>query len=162
MTTIDRTESEFTLNWTLDALPADVFRAWTDPAHLGWYFNDQQPTPTEPIELDLRVGGAWRQYMVIDESTAYFTGGVYLEIVPDERLVFAWGATDGWPKLDPERLGNSPVVTVTLDRVGERTELTLHVALPADLPDDGLRQWWSMIRDGWRDTVDRLPAQLAR
>ena len=33
------------------------------------------------------------QHMVIDESNAYFTGGVYLEIVPDERLVFSWGAT---------------------------------------------------------------------
>jgi len=162
MTTTDRTESEFTLNWTLDAPPADVFRAWTDPAHLGWYFNDAQPIPTEPIELDLRVGGAWRQYMVIDEDTAYFTGGVYLEIVPNERLVFAWGATDGWPQLDPDRLADSPVVTLTLDRVGERTELTLHVELPPNAPDDGLQQWWSMIRDGWRDTVDRLPAQLAR
>ena len=162
MTTTDRTGSEFTLSWTLDAPPADVFRAWTDPAHLGWYYNDQQPTPTEPIELDLRVGGTWRQYMVIDDSTAYFTGGVYLEIVPDERIVFAWGATDGWPKLDLDRLGDSPVVTVTLDRVGARTGLTLHVELPPDLADDGLRQWWSMIRDGWRDTVDRLAAQFER
>ena len=99
--------------------------------------------------------------MVIDEDTAYFTGGVYLEIVPNERLVFAWGATDGWPKLDPDRLGDSPVVTVAIERVGERTELTVHVELPAGVPDDGLRQWWSMIRDGWRDTVDRLAAQYA-
>ena len=161
MTTTDRTGSDFTLTWTLDAPAADVFRAWTDPEHLGWYYNDAYPVPSEPIELDLRVGGSWRQYMVIDDDTAYFTGGVYLEIVPNERLVFAWGATDGWPKLDPDRLGDSPVVTVALERVGERTELTVHVELPAGVPDDGLRQWWSMIRDGWRDTVDRLAAQLA-
>ena len=66
------------------------------------------PVPSEPIELDLSVGGAWRQFMLIDEDTAYFTGGVYLEIVPDEKLVFAWGATDGWPKLDPDNLDRSP------------------------------------------------------
>ena len=54
--------------------------------------------------------------MVIDRSTVYFTGGVYREIVPDEKLVFAWGATDGWPKLDPDRLDDSPQVTVTLPR----------------------------------------------
>lgn len=162
MTTTDHTAGEFTLSWTLDASPADVFRAWTDPDHLGWYYNDAQPIPSEPIELDLRVGGVWRQYMVIDEETAYFTGGVYLEIVPDERLVFAWGATDGWPKLDPDLLGDSPLVTVTLERVGERTELTVHVELPRNAADDGLRQWWSMIRGGWLDTVDRLAAQLER
>ena len=42
--------------------------------------------------------------MVIDESTNFVTGGIYREIVEDERLVFTWGATDGWPKIDPERL----------------------------------------------------------
>ena len=162
MTTTDHTAGEFTLSWTLDASPADVFRAWTDPDHLGWYYNDAQPIPSEPIELDLRVGGVWRQYMVIDEDTAYFTGGIYREIVQDEKLVFAWGATDGWPKLDPDLLGDSPLVTVTLERVGERTELTVHVELPRNAADDGLRQWWSMIRDGWLDTVDRLAAQLER
>ena len=36
----------------------------------------------------MRVGGAWRQQMIIDESTAYVTSGVYREIVPDEKLVF--------------------------------------------------------------------------
>ena len=162
MTTTDRIQNDFTLTWTLDAAPAEVFRAWTDPEHLGWYYNDAQPIPSEPLELDLSVGGAWRQYMVIDEDTAYYTGGVYLEIVPDEKLVFAWGATDGWPKLDPDNLGHSPTVTVALERLGDRTQLTVHVELPDGMPDDGLRQWWSMIRDGWRDTVDRLAARLAQ
>ena len=107
------TRHEFTLTWTLDASPADVFEAWTDPDQLEWYYNDHQPIPTEPIELDLRVGGAWRQLMVINRSTIYMTGGVYREIVPDEKLVLAWGATGGWPELDPDRLDDSPQVTVT-------------------------------------------------
>jgi hypothetical protein len=38
-----------------------VFRVSTDPDHLDWFYNDAFPAPTEPIELDLRVGGAWRQ-----------------------------------------------------------------------------------------------------
>ena len=99
---------EFTLTWTLDAPCEDVYRAWTDPDLLGWFYNDQQPTPSEPIELDLRVGGVWRQLMVIDEETSYFTGGLYREIAPDERLVFAWGAADGWPGLDVADLDASP------------------------------------------------------
>ena len=61
----------FTLNWVLDAPPAEVFRAWTDPEHLGWFYNPDNPIPAEPIELDLRVGGAWRQLMVINRSTIY-------------------------------------------------------------------------------------------
>jgi uncharacterized protein YndB with AHSA1/START domain len=153
---------EFTLTWTLDSSPAEVFGAWTDPDQLEWFYNDAQPIPVEPIELDLRVGGVWRQRMVIDQNTAYFTGGVYREIVPDEKLVFAWGATDGWPELDLDDLDESPQVTVTFDRDGERTAMTVHVELPADLPDDGMPGWWSLARDGWRDTVNRLAARLER
>jgi uncharacterized protein YndB with AHSA1/START domain len=108
MTSADHTPRSFTLTWTLDAPPETVFGAWTDPARLGWFYNPEQPIPDEPIELDLRVGGAWRQMMVIDEGTSYFTGGVYREIVPNERLVFAWGATDGWPELDLEDLDQAP------------------------------------------------------
>jgi uncharacterized protein YndB with AHSA1/START domain len=163
MTNTETTPRDFTLTWTLDAPPAEVFRAWTDPDHLDWFYNDEQPIPSEPIELDLRIGGVWRQQMVIDTETAYATGGVYREIVPDEKLVFAWGATDGWPKLDPDRLDESPVVTVTLRQDNGGTELTVHVELPAHLSEQRVQEWWSLgIRDGWRDTVDRLAARFAR
>jgi uncharacterized protein YndB with AHSA1/START domain len=155
------TRREFTLTWTLDASPADVFQAWTDPDQLEWFYNDQQPIPAEPIELDLRVGGVWRQKMVINDGTAYFTGGVYREIVPEEKLAFAWGATDGWPELDLDRLDDSPQVTVTFDRDGQRTAMTLHVEVPAR-SDADVHAWWSHARDGWRDTVDRLAARLDR
>jgi uncharacterized protein YndB with AHSA1/START domain len=160
--TTDGIDRAFTLQWTLDASREDVFRAWTDPDHLGWYFNDEQPIPTEPIEVDLRVGGVWRQKMVIDPETSYFTGGLYREIVPDERLVFSWGATDGWPKLDLERPDESPIVTLTLERDGGGTEMTLHVQLPASLPDDGVPGWWPLVRGGWQATVDRLAAETER
>ena len=161
MTTTE-TRRDFTLTWTLDAPAADVFRAWTDPDHLDWYYNPEQPIPDEPIELDLRVGGEWRQRMVIDEDTNYMTGGVYREIVPDERLVFAWGATDGWPQLDPSSLDDSPQVTVTFEQADGRTVLTVHVELPATLPADGVPGWWAYVENGMRETVDRLAAALAR
>ena len=163
MTSTDTTpRRDFTLTWTLDAPRAQVFRAWTDPEHLGWFYNPNNPVPSEPIELDLRVGGVWRQRMVISESTAYVTGGVYREIVPDEKLVFAWGATGGWPELDPERLDESPQVTVLLSQTGGRTEMLVTVDLPASLSASEVAEWLSMgVRDGWRDTVDRLAASLA-
>lgn len=160
--TTDGTDRTFTLTWTLDAPREDVFRAWTDPEHLGWYYNHAQPIPTEPIEVDLREGGVWRQKMVIDPETSYFTGGLYREIVPDERLVFSWGATDGWPKLDLDHPDDSPLVTLTLERDGSGTAMTLHVELPTNLPDDGVPGWWPMVRGGWQETVDRLALAIER
>ncbi len=154
---------EFTRVWKLAASPGDVFRAWTDPDRLDWFYNDKQPIPAEPIELDLRVGGVWRQLMVIDENTSYYTGGVYREILPGEKLVFSWGAVDGWPELDPDRLDDSPLVTVTLAPAGEGTELRLRVELPEGLSRDRLGDFWPLaIQNGWRDTVDRLAARVVR
>ena len=157
----DEPQRHLILNWTLDSPRADVFRAWTDPDHLQWFYNPGQPIPDDPIELDLRVGGVWRQRMVVSEKTDYVTGGVYREIVRDEKLVFNWGAAGGWPELDPERLEESPLVTVTLTEVGGQTEMSLRVDLPAGLAPDQVQAWWSTgVRDGWRDTVDRLAAAL--
>ena len=162
MTSTDSAAREFTLTWSLDAPPADVFQAWTAPDKLDWFYNDQQPIPSEPIEVDLRVGGFWRQQMVLDESTSYVTGGLYREIVPNERLVFSWGAVGGFPALDPDQPDDSPLVTVTMDRSGGGTELTVNVVVPASLSADSLPEgWFGHMRNGWRDTVDRLAATLA-
>ena len=38
MTNTESPSRDFTLTWTLDATPADVFRAWTDPEHLQWFY----------------------------------------------------------------------------------------------------------------------------
>jgi len=162
MTTIGSAQRGFTLTWMLDSSPAEVFRAWTDPEHLDWFYNDSMPVPPDPIELDLRVGGVWRQRMVIDATTDYVTGGVYLEIVPDEKLVYAWGATGGWPELDPEKLDANPVVTVLLERVEGRTQMIVSFELPAGLSEDEVKHWFSLgVRDGMRNTVNRLAAVFA-
>jgi len=138
-----------------------VFAAWTEEDELYWYFSPVKP-PTEPIEVDLRVGGVWRQQMVIDESTAYVTGGLYREIVPNERLVFSWGAAGGWPELDPEQPDDSPLVTVTMDRSEGGTELTVNVVIPPTVSAESMPEgWFGHIRNGWQDTVDRLASSLA-
>ncbi len=149
---------ELTLTWTLDAPPADVFRAWTEPAELGWFYNDSEPAPDEPIEVDLRVGGVWRQRMVESPERSYVTGGVYREIVPCVRLAFSWGAVGGWPALDPQKPEDSPLVTLTFAEAdGGRTELTLVMELPAGIADAEAERWWSIgVRDGWLATVGRL------
>jgi uncharacterized protein YndB with AHSA1/START domain len=152
----------FTFTWALDAPAATVFRAWTDPEHLDWFYNDNNPIPDDGLELDLRVGGVWRQRMVIDANTDYVTGGVYREIVPDRKLVFSWGATGGWPELDPDRLDDSPLVTVTFEQSGSRTEMTLVCELPASLSGADVEKWFAYgIRDGWRQTVNRLAAAFS-
>jgi uncharacterized protein YndB with AHSA1/START domain len=139
---------------------AAVFRAWTVPAELEWFLNPDQPRPAQPIEVDLRVGGAWTVPMVIDAETSYTTGGIYLEIVPDERIVFAWGAEDGWPKLDRADLEAGPVAVLEfedLDARGTSTRATMTLALPESMAEPEVREWLARgIGQGWRMTVERL------
>jgi uncharacterized protein YndB with AHSA1/START domain len=99
--------------------------------------------------------------MVERPGKEYYTGGVFREIVRDERLVFAWSAVGGWPELDPERLDNSPLVTVTSSDAGERGTEMVDVTLPAHPSQDEVERWHSLgIRDGWQDTIDRLAPSL--
>ena len=163
MTTTNAPTRGFTLNRTIQAPRDQVFRAWTDPAHMTWFLNDHQPTPDEPIEVDLRVGGVWRLMMVVGQRTRYFTGGLYLAIEVPEKLVFAWGATDGWPELDPNDLEHNPIVTLLLELDGDRTSMTLDVRLPESMSDDKVREWLeSGMRPGWSDTIDRLVVAAER
>ncbi len=162
MTTTADDRVRLDYDWFIKASPEAVFRAWTDPAELGWFFNDGAPRPDEPIEVDLRPGGAWRQVMVIDAEQRYVTGGIYREIVPGSRLVFAWGAVGGWPAISPGSLDDGPQVTVRFLPRDGGTQLIVEVDLPASLVDRAEREGWGQaIRVGWRLTVDRLAHALA-
>lgn len=147
----------FTLTRVLDAPRDSVFRAWTDPDHLHWFFNPAQPTPTEPIKLDLTVGGEWRQRMVIDPATSYITGGIYRQITPPGRLAFYWGAVGGWPEIDRAHLDDAPLATVVLGNGGELTEMVFTLAFPDSWSAERARLWETDgPHDGWSQTLDRL------
>ena len=149
-------EHSFTVTRILDAPRHLVFQAWTEPDHLRWFFADGAGAG-DAVEVDLRVGGAWRMLMVENEDKTYWTGGVYREIVPGERLVFSWGAVGGWPALDPDHPEAGPLVTITLHDRGEQTEMRLRTDLPAQLSQDELAGWYDLgIREGWSQTLYRL------
>ena len=62
----------------------------------------------------------------------------------------------------PSASTTSPLVTVTLSQVSGKTEMTVHVELPASLSEAEVHEWLSLgIQNGWRDTVDRLAATFA-
>lgn len=148
-------ERGLTLTRILDAPREVVFAAWTDADHLDWFLNPGQET-SQPIEVDLRIGGAWRLEMVIDSDTRYMTGGIYREIDPPGKLVFTWGAVGGWPEIVPGR-DDAPVVTITLNELGDRTEMIFDVRLSDQLSDEDVARWFETgFRNGWTMTLERL------
>jgi uncharacterized protein YndB with AHSA1/START domain len=158
--TTTTTDRGFTLTRILNAPPATVWRAWTEPEHLRWFLNPGFGAPDAPITVDLRVGGAFRVHMIVNDELEYMTGGIYREIVPTERLAFEWGAIDGWPLLDPAVPDDAPLTILEfIDNGDGTTEQRLQVAFPAAMPDARVADWLaSGMREGWGSTIDRLVA----
>lgn len=63
-----------------------VFRAWTEPDLIRrwWHANRGEIVS---IDVDLRVGGAWRYVMTANGGFEVAFHGSYREVVPDERIV---------------------------------------------------------------------------
>ncbi|HEX8446131.1 MAG TPA: SRPBCC family protein [Sphingomonas sp.] len=148
-------DRELTLTRWIDAPRGAVYRCWTEAALLKQWFVPQPWTVPE-AEVDVRPGGTSRILMRGPDGTENLTIGVYLEVVPDERLVFtdafdaAWAPKSGQPFM----LG---IITLSDENGGTRyTAQVRHWTVEAT------QQHAAMGFDaGWGQCADQLAA-LAR
>lgn len=116
-------DREAVLVRVLDAPRSAVFAAWTDPdAFCQWFGPDGFTCAVRA--MDVRVGGRAAFDMSAADGTLYTNRFDYIEIVPDERIVFDHGSdVDD----DPGRFR----VTLTFDEQGDgKTVLTLRQLHP--------------------------------
>ena len=88
-------DRELVLTRILNARRENVYRAWTDPVLLKQWFTPK-PWTTTVAELDVRVGGSNLIVMRSPEGQEFPNRGVYLEVVPNERLVMTDAYTRAW------------------------------------------------------------------
>lgn len=138
------TKPSLTIKRRFRAPPAKVFAAWTDPQKMMRWMGPAGVTRCE-AENDLRVGGRYhiRMFMADDEHNV---GGVYREIVPNEKVVFTWA----WQST-PER---ESLVTVTIRPDDDGTIMTL---LHEQFFDEKARDDHNK---GWTGTMLRLETFL--
>jgi uncharacterized protein YndB with AHSA1/START domain len=142
-------QRELVITRTFDAPRHLVFAAWTDPKHIVQWWGPRAHPGTH-IEMDVRPGGAWRNCLTsVETGQQLWQGGVFLEVVPPERLVF----TFAWEE-EGER-GLETVVTVTFAEQGGKTLMTMR---QAPFATDSSRSGHS---EGWNSTFDRLVDFLA-
>ncbi|MBL9128919.1 MAG: SRPBCC domain-containing protein, partial [Verrucomicrobiales bacterium] len=79
----------------IDAPPERVYAAWTTPELLRQWFAPL-PVVTPVAELDVRPGGSSLIVMRLPDGTELPNRGVYLEVVPNRRLVFTDAYTEAW------------------------------------------------------------------
>jgi len=111
------TDREISMTRVFDAPRRLVFDAFTKPELVKrWLLGP--PGWTMPVcEIDLRVGGAYRYVVRHADGKEMGMGGIYREIVPQERLVCTELFDEAW-------YPGEALVTTILAEQGGRTTLT--------------------------------------
>lgn len=106
-TTSALSDRELLLTCTFDAPPEKVYRAWTEPELIKLWFAPR-PYTVASAEVDVRPGGLSDIVMRSPEGADMPCPGVYLEIVPNRRLVSTDAYTKAWQPSE------KPFMTVVL------------------------------------------------
>jgi uncharacterized protein YndB with AHSA1/START domain len=142
------TRPSLTLKRRLDAPPAKVYAAWTDPEKIArWFGPAQVVAGSVRADIDARIGGRYRVSFKMADGEHNEVAGVYREMVPNQKLSFSWA----WHST-PERESQ---VTVSLKPDGDGTLLTL---LHEQLFDSAARDGHE---GGWIGTLDKLEEYFA-
>jgi uncharacterized protein YndB with AHSA1/START domain len=122
-----------------------VYKAWTTPELVKrWWSGNRGETTI--VEIDLRVGGAWRYVMVTDGGFEVAFHGEYREIVPNERIV-STEVYEGMP--DAETLN-----TATFTEADGRTTLAILVQHASKEARDAHIE--SGMEIGMQEAMDKL------
>jgi len=112
------TDERILITREFDAPRHLVYRAWTEPGLIGRWWGGERGEVTS-AEIDLRVGGAWRCAMVLDDGSEVAFRGEYREVVPNERIV-STEVYEGMPE-------GEALNTVTFSEENGRTTVTVLV-----------------------------------
>ena len=86
---------ELAIGRVLDCTPQKAYRCWTEPELITQWFTPP-PWTTPHAETDVRAGGSSLITMRGPDGTEMPNRGVYLEVVPNEKLVFTSAFTEAW------------------------------------------------------------------
>lgn len=149
-------DRELVLCRIIDAPREKVFKAWTDPELMKQWFAPQ-PFTTPIIETDVRPGGSSYIVMKDVDGNEYPNRGIYLEVVPNEKLVFTDAYTHAWqPSAKPFFTG-----VLTFEDAGNgKTKYTAR-ALHWSVEDREAHEKMG-FHEGWGICTEQLEALLTK
>jgi uncharacterized protein YndB with AHSA1/START domain len=134
-----------------DAPLQAVWEAWTTPEEVAQWWGPRGFTLTTHSH-DLRTGGHWHYTMHGPDGTDYENTTQYLEVVPEQRMIYDHGGHKDRPPLFR--------VTALFTERGARTQLDMSMAFATPEIAEETR---SFIRKaGGEGTWDRLAEHLGR
>jgi uncharacterized protein YndB with AHSA1/START domain len=145
------TDEQILITREFDAPRHLVFAAWTTPELVKRWWHAKRGEVTV-VEIDLRVGGKWRQAMVTPDGFEVAFHGEYREIVTNERIVSTEiyeGVPDGVSEADA-----TTVNTATFVESDGRTLVTLLIQAANKTSRDAIVD--SGMEAGLQDALDLL------
>ncbi len=147
-------ERELSLTRLIEAPRASIYRCWTEPELLKQWFAPK-PFITPVAELDVRVGGSSTITMRGPDGAEYPANGVYLEVVPNRRLVSTDAFTRAW---EPSA---KPFLTIIIDLADEAGK-TRYTARARHWSVEDRKEHEKMgFHEGWGICTDQLAALAA-
>jgi uncharacterized protein YndB with AHSA1/START domain len=144
------TDTQVLITREFDAPRHLVFRAWTTPELISrWWSGDRGEVTS--IEVDLRVGGAWRYVMTANQGFEVAFHGEYQEVVPDERIV-STEIFEGAP-------GAAAVTTTSFAEQDGRT--TVSILVQHSSRENRDMHVNSGMEDGLQEAMDHLDQVVA-
>lgn len=141
---------ELVLSRTIPISRRAAFRAWTDPALLMRWFAPR-PWTTIEADLDVRTGGSNRIVMQSPDGDAMPMQGVYLEVVPDRKIV----TTDAYEQ--PWVPSAKPFFTMVLTLEDADGGGTLYTARALHWSEEDRKTHEAMgFHEGWGQCLDQL------
>jgi uncharacterized protein YndB with AHSA1/START domain len=149
----------------VDVPRALIWRAWTEPALLMPWFCPL-PWKTIDCEIDLRPGGLFRTTMQSPEGAEFPNVGCYLDIVPQEKLVWTNALLPGFRPSQPAATSGSDEVNFLFTAMVELVDAeqgTRYTATVIHANEAGCKQHAAMgFEAGWGAALDQLVAMVQR
>jgi len=141
---------ELTISRLLNAPRSAVWQAWSDPKQLAkWWC--PRPWTTEVRGFDLRPGGVFYTLMRGPDGDTSDNPGVFLEILPQERIVFTSSLLEGWRPATPWL---AMTAIVTMEDEAKSTRYTARV-LHKDEEDQRKHEEMG-FHEGWGICIEQL------
>jgi len=147
---------ELSLTRIIDVPREKLYRCWTEAELVKQWFAPL-PWTISAAELDVRAGGTNEFTMRSPEGEDYPNAGVYLEIVPNERIVFTDAFTSAWvPSAKPFMVG-----IIQFEDLGDGKTRYTATVLHWTAEDRETHEKMG-FHEGWGQATDQLAALAAK
>jgi len=151
--TESKATKELVITRIFDAPRELVYQAFVDPDQLAqWFGPVGYSVPRDTVEVDARVGGAYRLTMVSDDDPSETSPVIatFTEVIENELLV----GIEDWEGVPGQQGATAMKMRIELHDEGGKTRLVLRQGPYTDEVE-------GMAREGWNSSFTKLDALLA-